>query len=462
MLDYRNYLPGIPKSRPEEMIAHKQSRFPYKILYSGKAFSGYWLKVRRFLTIFVLILLSIVLLVQSSAIPIDETGRVRKYTQETEFDFVTWTVDALMLKQAQAALSLPSFLSASQQHQLVKAYLGLVDQRNQVRAKIDRIYANPEVKDPATQSKFLIAQLNDLDALQKQSAPIIESILQDQVSATIHDMGLSLGGQPIPPVVYHVTDLPLALIVSPRNVIRQDADISLLPGMTASEMAVLEKKVEKDMNVSALVVPVGGIGIYPPMVMSTTDLPWLVEVIAHEWTHNYLTLRPLGLSYESTAEMRSINETTASISGNEIGQAVVEKYYPEYIEPDPPATSSGTSKPAQTGNEKPAFNYRAEMHTTRVTADKLLAEGKIDEAEQYMESQRQVFWQNGYQIRRLNQAYFAFYGAYADVPGGAAGTDPVGPAVRALRAQSGSLANFINRISWITSFDELKKMISDR
>jgi hypothetical protein len=99
------------------------------------------------------------------------------------------------------------------------------------------------------------------------------------------------------------------------------------------------------------------------------------------------------------------------------------------------------------------------MHTTRVTADELLAQGKIEEAEEYMEQRRQLFIQNGYVIRKLNQAYFAFHGAYADVPGGAAGEDPVGPAVRALREQSDSLADFVNTISWMTSFEQLQQAI---
>ncbi len=99
------------------------------------------------------------------------------------------------------------------------------------------------------------------------------------------------------------------------------------------------------------------------------------------------------------------------------------------------------------------------MHTTRVTADAMLAEGKIEEAEAYMEARREIFWQNGYAIRKLNQAYFAFYGAYADVPGGAAGEDPVGPAVRELRAQSASLSDFVNRIAGMTSFEELQAAI---
>jgi hypothetical protein len=78
------------------------------------------------------------------------------------------------------------------------------------------------------------------------------------------------------------------------------------------------------------------------------------------------------------------------------------------------------------------------MHETRVTADQLLAEGKIEEAETYMEARRVFMWENGYHIRKLNQAFFAFYGAYADVAGGAAGEDPVGAAVRTLRAKSAS------------------------
>ena len=99
------------------------------------------------------------------------------------------------------------------------------------------------------------------------------------------------------------------------------------------------------------------------------------------------------------------------------------------------------------------------MHTTRVTVDAMLAAGKITEAEQYMEQRRQVFVTHGYLIRRLNQAYFAFYGAYADVPGGAAGEDPVGPAVRELRAQAGSLAQFLKEIARMSSFAELQAAV---
>ena len=141
---------------------------------------------------------------------------------------------------------------------------------------------------------------------------------------------------------------------------------------------------------------------------------------------------------------------------------VVQKYYPELFGSSPSRGLISLNLPFLPSNgldDPPPFDFRAEMHETRVTADALLADGKIEEAESYMEQRRQLFWQNGYLLRKLNQAYFAFHGAYADVPGGAAGEDPVGPAVRALREQSDSLADFINTIAWMTSFDQLKQAI---
>ena len=148
-----------------------------------------------------------------------------------------------------------------------------------------------------------------------------------------------------------------------------------------------------------------------------------------------------------------------------MGTYLLHRYYPELLAPvTRPNLVSFDEERASALNdqEPPPFDFRAEMHETRVKADELLAEGKIEEAEAYMEARREVFWENGYLIRKLNQAYFAFHGAYADSPGGAAGEDPVGPAVRALREQSDSLADFINTIAWMTSFDELLQAVHSR
>jgi hypothetical protein len=194
------------------------------------------------------------------------------------------------------------------------------------------------------------------------------------------------------------------------------------------------------------------------MVERSSDLNWLADTVAHEWTHNFLTLRPLGLNYDTSPQLRTINETTAALAGRELGLEVLKRFYPEKV-PPPPAQKT-TPEPATPPGPLP-FNFNLAMHETRVTVDRLLKEGRIKDAEDYMEERRQLFWDAGYLIRRLNQAYFAFYGAYNDVsPGGSAtgqaGQDPVGPAVAALRQKSGSLAAFLNRISWMTSFEQLQ------
>jgi hypothetical protein len=158
-----------------------------------------------------------------------------------------------------------------------------------------------------------------------------------------------------------------------------------------------------------------------------------------------------------------MNETTASIAGDEIGALVVERFYPERLVASPSSLSliSAPSEHPTPGDlPRPPFDFRAQMHETRINVDALLAEGKVEEAEAYMEARRLIFLQNGYLLRKINQAYFAFNGAYADVPGGAAGEDPVGPAVRVLREQSESLVDFVKTISWMWKFEQLQKAVS--
>ena len=113
--------------------------------------------------------------------------------------------------------------------------------------------------------------------------------------------------------------------------IQQIANISILPTLTLNDQIRLEEEVATSLDVSTLVVPIGGVGVYPTMVMETTDLRWTLDTIAHEWTHNYLNLRPLGLNYSTTPELRTMNETTASIVGGEVGTYVLQKYYPEIL-----------------------------------------------------------------------------------------------------------------------------------
>jgi len=420
-------------------------------------------RLRRFsgfaLRLLLIILVCVMLLGSSTMPPGDRTELVRAFTRNIEFDFVGWTLNSLRLKLFEATLGTSGYMSADARRRLVMDYLDLVTQIQQVEHDMNLIYADPNISNPQLATAPLGKKGGDLKIKRNRIGPIAEAILQSQVSYAVDQLGISMGGQPVPPILYHSTPLPLALIVSPRDTIRMDELISLVPDLEVDERTELEERIDRSLNVSSLVENIGGIGMYPSMVQQTNNLDWLSEVVAHEWTHNFLTLRPLGINYLTSPELRTMNETTASIAGKEIGRTVLEIFYPELIPPQPsPNQSSGTTPPS----EPPAFDFRKEMHKTRVTVDQMLEEGKIEEAEEYMEMRRIIFWEHGFRsLRKINQAYFAFYGAYADEPGGAAGAkeDPIGTAVRSLREKSDSLAEFLNRISWMTSFEQLQEAL---
>jgi hypothetical protein len=375
------------------------------------------------------------------------------------FDFGGWTRDAIWIKFNQSAIGSPRYFTPAAQHDLVKKYLEIVAEIEKTQNQINLIYTDPTVSDPETASTALRQQLADLTRQQNAIAPFAEATLEAQVNRVLNDQGLLKGGQAIPWVLYHVTPLPNNLIISPRDKIFQQTSYQVVPDISAEQSDRLENQVDKNLGVSSLVVPIGGLATYPTMIMRTTALDWLSNTIAHEWIHLYLTQRPLGANYLASGELRTMNETTASIAGNEIGRIVMEHYYPEMLQREPEAAQLVAHATRTRPTDAPPFDYRAEMHTTRVKVDEMLAAGQIEAAEAYMEQRRQLFWEHGYAIRKLNQAYFAFYGAYADTPGGAAGEDPVGPAVRALRAQSATLKEFLERIAQMSTFEELQKAV---
>lgn len=415
----------------------------------------------RLLTYLPLALFIILTITTSDVQLIKAADRVHFMASDHAFDFDSWTVNAAWLKLTESVIAAPRYFTPPSQHQVVTEYLDLVRSLEDTGREINLIYTDPNQKDPAAASTAQRERLATLTERQKALAPLAESVLEMQVTHLLNELGLTTGGQPIPWVLYHTTPLPQNLVISPRNVIRQETSYLLQPDLTTEQAAALEDTVSKRLNVSSLVVDVGGLAAYPTMIMRTTALDWLANTIAHEWIHLYLGQRPLGMNYDKTAELRTMNETTASIAGNEIGRLVLERYYPELATRYPLEfqTVSAGAGPIPPQLLRPAFDFRAEMHRTRVRADELLAAGKIDEAEAYMEQRRQVFWDHGYAIRKINQAYFSFYGAYADMPGGAAGEDPVGPAVRKLRERSASLTDFLERISRLDSFAALQEAV---
>lgn len=428
--------------------------FIFNILMITQSIIISYMKNIRVFWLIVFFLCMTVPFTTSTVLLITAEEKVLQLTRTIDFNYAAWTVDAAAIKTGETGIDVAQRLTLAQQHQLVIRYFDLVKELENVKYNIQLIYSDPKEKHPEIQAAYLLARQEELQTGLQNLDPLVESILQRQVASTLVDMGIARLGEVIPPVLYHTSATPKSLITSPRGKIEQDVSLSLMADLTLEETTKLEAQVEQRTGESALVVGTGGIGVYPTMIMRTSDLAWVLNTIAHEWTHNYLTLRPLGLNYETTAELRIMNETTASIAGNEIGAQVLKTYYPELASGE--KDSSKLAAPVKDDS----FNFQAEMHDTRVKVDELLAAGKISEAENYMEERRQVFVSHGYIIRKLNQAYFAFYGAYADNPVSAAGEDPVGEAVRALRAKSPTLAAFLRQMGKMNSYDDLKNTVN--
>jgi hypothetical protein len=385
-------------------------------------------------------------------------AQTRIFTRPVEFNFLNWTLSAVFSKLGQWSLGSTNYLVEPERTELVKTYLEDLGETQRLQRQLEELYGTPDKDDLEEAIQNVHAELEAIQTKVSRSRPVVETILQEDVGMLLQEMDFDIAGAPFPPVLMQFTPLPSALIVSPRDEIRQEANITLKVGLSIEEQIQLEDRVESAMGVSALVVPIGGMGTYPTMIQQSTTLSWVTEVIAHEWTHNYLSLHPLGFNYSTTPELRTINETVASLIGVDFSRRVLGAKYPEYLPPDQ------LDVPAETQPEPPAedvFDFRAEMRETRLKVDELLAQGEIEVAEEYMEARRVFFWEQGYRIRKLNQAYFAFHGAYADEPGGAAGDDPVGGAVRTLWQEINSPRDFLRRVAGISSYEALQAMLRE-
>jgi hypothetical protein len=255
-------------------------------------------------------------------------------------------------------------------------------------------------------------------------------------------------GVSFPPVNFRLDRPPNVLIVSPRERIESIREIMLVQELDQDQFEDIAASVDK-LGVSSLVTELGGFGgTYPTFVAGDVSLPWTIATATEEWLHQYLAFTPLGFMYlldsigiARNYEIATINETVAGIVSGEIAELVMAAYYPQYGAP-----SSGGSSPA-TG-----IDFNRTMRELRLAVDELLANGEIEQAESLMEERRQLLVSNGYSIRKLNQAYFAFYGTYADEP---TSVSPIGIEVSELRRGSVSLRDFVNRAAAMTSRQDL-------
>lgn len=385
--------------------------------------------------------------------------RVLGYAKDSLYNYVAWEIGAIFAKLGQTHADPTAFLPESERAAFVVDYLARVAELQTLNSDLERALSSS-----ADNVTALIERRDALGAKIDRETPLAEAIIESQVAAVLREEGFAMFGEVFPPVSARFTALPALLVISPRDQIVREMTINLnhLPPDAVRD---LEARLEADLNLSALITPIGGLALFPSMVIQTWHAPFLIETVAHEWAHHYLLFFPLGWDYAGTSETWIINETTASLFGKEVGRKVIERYYSAFPQvmrllppPDPALRAEPTPAPTATPDPStPApFNAAAVLDTTRRRVDALLAEGKVDEAEAYMEAQRRLLAENGYFYRRINQAFFAFYGGYQSPSGGGAGgADPIGPAVAALRRNAPDLRAWLEQMRYLTKREEL-------
>ncbi len=342
----------------------------------------------------------------------------------------------------------------SQLHSIVKPHLFSIVgwESKTIIYKLNRLIFNRQKKID-DEARVVIDYFTSAER-KKDSASMAEGIIAKQIRDTLAEQGifnpiadLDVG---FPPVTFKLEQPPYVLVISPREKIESIREPTLNPNLTLEEVEDIETKVD-GLDVSSLVVEIGGVGTYPSIVSNKTSLRFTIEAAVEEWLHQYLVFKPLGFLYlldvagiSRNYEIATINETLASMLGKEIGSLVYEKYYFGY------ENSANQSQAPQSG-----FDFNQEMREIRKTVDVYLAQGEIEQAEEFMEQKRQYLASQGYYIRKLNQAYFAYYGTYADSP---TSISPIGVELKKLRDKSASLKDFLNTVAAMTSRQDLDNL----
>jgi hypothetical protein len=284
------------------------------------------------------------------------------------------------------------------------------------------------------------------DKFSGQGSNTAENVLRNQIETVLRENSIPI----FPPLRFSLEEPPHLLVISPRNRIVYLDRVLLRQELSEDEMRRIEDQVDK-LDVSSLVVELGGFGAtYPPIVTNNAGITFLIDAAVEEWLHQYLAFKPLGFRYlldsigiQQPPDVIILNETLAGMVSREIGDEVYAKYYKK-------------NEPITGYSEEQGFDFEAEMRGTRKKADSYLSLGDIEAAEQYMEARRKVFVAQGYNIRKINQAYFAFHGIYGDDP---ASVSPIYIGLTQLRDTSPSLKDFLETTSMMTGYSDLEEAL---
>ena len=315
---------------------------------------------------------------------------------------------------------------------------------------------NRAVADPATSAEEierLEAELRDARGERRRTRDDLEERLEAEVSSTLADLGFGgFGGSLWPPVDFRLESPPHVLVTSPREEIRRLDSVLLSPGMTGTQSFEVEENALEQSGLSGIVLSLGGVATYPTFVRDDNSLLRTLDLVAHEWLHAYLFFNPLGQHIGASTEMNSLNETIASLVGEELGIITWERITGEtWVDPDDDSADEDEEDP----NE---FSFDDFMRETRLRTDEILAEGDVEGAESYMDARRIELQEHGFFIRKINQAWFAFNGTYGDSP---ASVSPIGDQVDELRSLVSDVGDMLRLTRGISSYEEFLRVLEE-
>jgi len=388
----------------------------------------------------------------SCSVDRDFNNQLRSIAKPYHFNLVAWEFDSILdaIHKAFAKRS----ANTEDEVNKVSEYFSTAGRIKSLRSEIAAITAGDEQSDLAA----LEAELNKLERQNMPLSEAVEKVIERQVREALFQqdifnplgkyLKLKVG---FPPLNFKLDDPLHLLVVSPRDRIESMREILLRQHLAIDDMEDIESGVD-NLDVSSLVIELGGFASYPGFVTNKGDLRFTIDAAIEEWLHLYLAFKPLGFRYlldltgiSRNYEIATINETLVGIVSKEIGAIVYDKYYAQEDNSD--------NKPEAKDVE---FGFDREMREIRRAVDKYLAQGDIEQAEQFMEQKRQYLAENDYPIRKLNQAYFAFHGAYADKP---TSISPIGDELKKLRQRNESLKDFLETVAAMTSRQDLAESV---
>jgi len=371
------------------------------------------------------------------------------------FSIPGWEIGNFLDKWTNRVTSVIGFgLSGEELDETIEQFSELSTQIRDAEGAHNRAVADPALS--AEELERLEVALRDARGERRRTRNDLEERLESEVSSTLSDLGFGgFGGSLWPPVDFRLESPPHVFVTSPRDEIRRLDSVLLSPGITGAQAFVVETRLLEQSGLSGIVLPLGGVATYPTFVRDDNSLLRTLDLVSHEWLHAYFFFNPLGQHIGTGTEMNSLNETIASLVGEELGIITWERITGEtYVDPDEDSDDESVDGP----EDLEEFSFNDFMRETRVKADEILAEGDVEGAESYMDARRIKLQEHRFFIRKINQAWFAFNGTYGDSP---ASVSPIGDQVEELRSLVSDVGDMLRLTRGISSYEEFLRVLDE-